>query len=119
MPPVDNPRENYKKHGYLVATLDVLFNLHNLIVGYDDNRKWNMCIYPRVGVIDQFAIKATSPVLGMGIENSYRLSSAMSLYADVNYQVTTSEASAGRTGANSGSNGFFRIEMGVTYDIGK
>ena len=119
VPPVDNPRDNYKKHGYLVATLDVLFNLHNLIAGYDDNRKWNMCIYPRVGVIDQFAIKATSPVLGLGIENSYRLSRTMSLYADVNYQVTTGEASVGRTGATSGSNGFFKIEMGVTYDIGK
>ena len=117
VPPVENPSENFKKHGFVVASVDVLFNLHNLFCDFDESRKWNLMVYPRAGIIDQFAISATSPIVGIGFENSYRLNERLSLYGDVDYQVTTSEASAGHTGANSGSNGFFKIEVGVTYDL--
>lgn len=119
VPPVDDPRQNYEKHGYIVASADVLFNLHNIIGGYDESRKWTACIYPKAGFIDQFAIEATSPVVGLGVENDYKLNDKLSLYADVDYQVTTSEASTGVTGANSGSNGFFRLEVGVTCNLGR
>lgn len=117
VPPVDEPEKNFDKHGYVVVNVDVLLNLNNIFGTYDETRKWNICAYPRAGFIDQFAIKATSPVVGLGIENSYRLNDRLSLYADVDYQVTTSEASAGQTGANSGSNGFFKVEAGVTFDL--
>lgn len=117
VPPVDEPEKNFEKHGYVIASADVLFDLHNLFSGYDENRKWEMMVYPKAGIIYQFAVEASSPIVGIGIENTYRLNNRLSLYADVDYQVTTSEASAGKTGANSGSNGFFRLEAGVKIDL--
>lgn len=119
VPPVDNPRENHSKHGFLIASAEVLFNMHELFNGADEARKWNLILYPKAGFINQFAIDAVSPIIGAGIENTYRLNEQLALYADVDYQVTTSEASTGVTGANSGSNGFFRLEFGVTYNLGR
>jgi hypothetical protein len=75
-------------------------------------------VYPRAGIIKQFEIGSGSPLVGAGIENQYRLTDRLGLYADVDYQVTTSESSASVTGSNAGSNGFFKVELGVTYDIG-
>ena len=117
VPPVENPRDNYSEHGYVVATMDVLLNMHNLIGGCDDNRRWSMILYPRAGIISHFGIGSGSPLVGAGIENQYRLNDKWGLYADVDYQVTTSESGVGTTGANSGSNGFFKVELGITYDL--
>jgi len=119
VPPVEEPEKNYDKHGYMVLSADVLFDLHNIIGGYEEDRKWNLMVYPKAGVIYQFAVDASSPIVGLGFENTYRLNDRLSLYADVDYQVTTSEASASMTGANSGSNGFFRIEAGLKFDLGQ
>ena len=119
VPPVDNPRDNYSGHGYIVVTGEVLFNLHQIIGGYDGNRKWHTSIYPKAGIIRHFEIGSGSPLVGAGVENTYRLTDRLSLYADIDYQVTTSESGVGSTGANSGSNGFFRLEAGISVDMTK
>ena len=118
VPPVETPRDNFSGGGYLVASADVLFNLHHIFGGYDECRKWTLSMYPRAGIIKQFVIGSGSPLIGAGIENQYRLTDRLGLYADLDYQVTTSESSASMTGSNAGSNGFFKVELGVTYDIG-
>lgn len=118
VPPVETPRDNFSGGGYLVASADVLFNLHHIFGGYDECRKWTLSMYPRAGIIKQFVIGSGSPLIGAGIENQYRLTDRLGLYADLDYQVTTSESSASMTGNNAGSNGFFKVELGVTYDIG-
>lgn len=117
VPPAENPCENYKEHGYMVASVDVLLNMHNLLRDYDENRTWSLIVYPRAGIISHFGIGSGSPLIGLGVENQYRLNDKWGLYADVDYQVTTSESSVNSTGANSGSNGFFKIEVGVTYNL--
>lgn len=119
--PVDNPEENYKKGGYITLNLDPMMNLHNLFTGIDCERKWNTYVYPRAGVIRTFAESSDSPLLGLGIENTYRLNDRVSLYADVDYQVTTSDAMYGKTGmeVNTGVNGFFGIHAGVQIDLGR
>lgn len=119
VPPAEDPQSNYRGGGYMVLTGEVLFNLSNIISGYDENRKWHVSVYPKAGLIKHFKIDSGSPLVGGGIENSYRLNSRLSLYADVDYQVTTSESSVNSTGKTAGSNGFFRIEAGVQIDLGK
>lgn len=112
---------NHDEGGYLLATGDVMFNVHNIFCGYDAQRKWCLSVYPRAGLIRNFAINSASPVVGLGVENSYRLTESISLYADVDYQVTTSESSAGMTGmgVSAGSNGFFDLSIGVQIDLGR
>ena len=117
VPPAENPSENFKEHGYMVASLDVLLNMHNLFSDYDENRTWSLVVYPRAGIISHFGIGSGSPLIGLGIENQYRLNDKWGLYADVDYQVTTSESSVNSTGDKGGSNGFFKVEVGVTYDL--
>ena len=119
VPPKNAPRANYKGGGYVVVTGDVLFNLTNIFSDYDENRRWNISAYPKAGLIKHFEIGSSSPLLGAGFENTYRLNDRLSLYADIDYQVTTSESSVNGTGANAGSNGFFRVETGVVIDLGK
>ena len=105
-----------KHGGYLVLAADVMLNLHNLFGKYDANRRWDLSVYPRMGAF--IAMKHTdgSPLLGLGLNNTYRLNDKWSLFADVSYSVISS-AMGNKTDTGSGSNGFFDLNVGVKYDL--
>jgi hypothetical protein len=120
--PADDPKKNYKKGGLAVISLDAMMNLTNIIAGYNPDRKWHTTGYARAGIISQFVDGSASPVGGMGLEETYRLNDRWSLFGSLGYQVSTSEGMGyGHTGMNvsAGSNGFFDIDFGVRYDIGR
>ncbi len=117
----DKSGSNHDAGGYGAAYLDVFFNMHNILGGYNVARKWNTIIFPRVGVDSNFEIGDFSPLVGVGAEQTYKLNDKFKLYADVAYQFTTSglmdkEYTGGR-GANS--NGWFDINVGVQYELGQ
>ena len=102
--------------------MDVLLNLNNLMSGYDEHRRWNTIVYPRVGLGHNFDVKDSSPNVGLGVEQTYRLGQRMSLYGDIAYHFITSGFMGkdhGSSHVNAGSNGFFLIDLGVRYDLGK
>ena len=112
---------NKDKHGYVAIYGDLFLNLHNIIEGYDESRKWNAIIYPRMGLCKNFSSEyEESPVLGFGTEQTYAINGKWKVFADVNYQVTTSGFLNKRfdTGETAGSNGWFDINIGVQYDLG-
>ena len=124
VPPVANPASNHDGGGFAVVSLDAVLDLTNAfwpLASSDQwkQRTWHTGLYARAGLIRQFEIGSGSPLLGLGLEESYRLDDRLSLYADLGYQVTTSESSAGSTGMDvgEGSNGFFSLEMGVKVDL--
>ena len=43
--PADDPKENYKKGGLAVISLDAMMNLTNIIAGYNPDRKWHTTWY--------------------------------------------------------------------------
>ncbi len=45
---------NPNKHGFISLYADMFFNLHNIIGGYDENRKWNAIVFPRFGLAENF-----------------------------------------------------------------
>jgi hypothetical protein len=110
---------NFSHGGYLVANGDVMVNLHNILASYNDNRLWETYVYARAGLINHFVIGSYSPLVGVGMENLYRLNSRWSLFCDIDYQMTTSESSAGTTGmgVSAGSNGFFDLTLGAKFDL--
>ena len=112
---------NHDKGGYMVLSIDALFNVHNIIVGDDDSRRWHTSVYPRAGLLRNFAIGSSSPLLGAGVENTYKLTDRLGLYADFGYQVITSESSVSITGMSvgEGSNGFFNLEAGVVINLSR
>ena len=121
VPPVEDPQQNYKDHGMAVVSIEAMLNLTNIISGYDPNRKWHTSGYVRAGIISQFVTGSGSPLAGIGIEGTYRLSDRLSCFGSAGYQVSTSEGmGVSTTGmeVSAGSNGFFDIGLGVKVDLG-
>ena len=62
-------------------------------------------------------------MVGVGIGSTYRLNERLSLYADVAYQVMTSEffgdVAVTGMGVAAGSNGYLDFHIGVQWDLGK
>lgn len=117
----DQPGSNHDAGGFVAAYVDVFFNLHNLFLGYDANRRWNAIVFPRAGLGYNPDVSDSSPNVGIGTEQTYRLNDRWSLFADVAYQFT----SGGFMGVdhksshiNGASNGWFDINIGVQYDLG-
>lgn len=118
----DEPGSNKDKHGFIALYADMFFNLHNMIAGYDNARKWNAIVYPRMGIGKNFSADyEENPVLGLGTEQIFKLNDKWQLYADFTYQVTTSGFLDGKfaTGSGARANGWFDINIGVQYDLGK
>ena len=122
LPPADDPKENYKKGGLAAISIDAMLNLTNAIAGYDPERKWHTSGYVRAGIITQFVEGSSSPLAGVGLEETYRLNDRLSLFGALGYQVSTSEGMGYSTtgvDVSAGSNGFFDIDFGVRYDLGE
>ena len=118
--PKDDPKRNYKKGGFATVALDAMLNLTNVIAGYDPNKRWHTSGFVRAGLITQFVESSGSPLMGFGLEQTYRLSDNLSLFGALAYQVSTSEGMGySTTGMDvaAGSNGFFDIDFGVKVDI--
>ena len=122
VPPVEDPKQNYKKGGLAAVSMDAMLNLTNVIAGYNPDRKWETSAYVRAGIITQFVESSGSPVGGLGLEETYRLNDRLSLFGSLGYQVTTSEGmGVSTTGMDvaAGTNGFFDIDFGIRYDLGR
>jgi hypothetical protein len=121
VPPVSDPAKNYKGGGFGTFAIDAMLNVTNAIAGYESAKKWHTSAFIRAGIISQFEISSSSPLLGAGLEQTYRLNERLSLFGSLAYQVTTSESSGGSTGLHvpAGTNGFFDIDFGVVYDLGQ
>lgn len=121
-----DPREGSEadpdKHGFVVLYGDVFINLHNIISGYDDSRKWDAIVFPRMGIAECFSSEYKEcPVIGLGTEHTYKINDRLKLFADVVYQVTTGGFLDIKfdTGSGAGSNGWFDLNIGVQYELGK
>ena len=121
MAPKDDPRENYRKGGIATVSVEAMLNLTNAFAGYEPARRWHTSAFVRAGVITQFAEGSGSPLMGVGLEETCRLSRRLSLFGSLAYQVTTSEGmGVSTTGMNvsTGSNGFFDVDFGIRSDLG-
>ena len=104
-------------HGGWVSIIgDAIFNLHNLFGDYNPNRRWNLSVYPRMGLLISLKNEG-SPLIGIGINNTYRLNDKWSLYADIDYQGVSS-ALGYMADTGTGHNGFLDINVGVQLDLG-
>ncbi|MBP5777046.1 MAG: phosphatase PAP2 family protein, partial [Prevotella sp.] len=120
MDPKDKPGGNHDGGGYGAVYMDVFFNLHHLFGSYDESRKWNAIVFPRVGLDSNLEAGSASPLVGIGTEQTFKLNDRLKLFVDVAYQFTTGElmGKQSKTGAGTGSNGWFDLNAGVQYEFG-
>ena len=122
VPPTDDPSKNHDGGGFGVGSLDAMVNITNVLQGYRADKRWHTSMFVRAGLISQFEVGSGSPLMGAGVEQTWRVADRLSIYGDLGYQVTTSESSGGiGTGMQvaAGSNGFFNIDLGVKIDLGR
>jgi outer membrane protein OmpA-like peptidoglycan-associated protein len=110
-----------KSDKYLAINEQALFNLHNLLGGYDEDRFWNFIPYAGAGVARNFDAKANSFVLSAGILNTFKVGKKLFLNLDLGYY-SYDKAFVGANGGGIRPCHRFNqlsLEVGVTYNLGK
>ncbi len=109
------------KGGYALLAFDTQFNLSNLLCGFNESRVWNLSAFPRLGVVRNFGRNTYAPVLGVGIESSWKIAKRVSIYGDIAYMWTTQDFIPYYGSKNKAwrANNIASIDLGVTYNIGK
>ena len=77
----DNNDGNCNK--YWTLNEHVLFNLSNMLCGYNPNRVWNFMPYAGVGAIHNFDSKKDNFTLNLGLLNNFRISDRWQVFADL------------------------------------
>ena len=93
---------------------DVLFNASNLLCGYNEKRFWSVTPYVGLGwILTWETPRARNFNAGIGLINSFRLSSAFDLNLDVRGTATKDEFDGERGGRKE--EGLLSVTVGVTY----
>ena len=121
--PAEDPTSNIDEGGIVILSVDCPVSVKNIFMDYDPDQKWNFYVFPRAGLGCNLAISSASPMVGVGLGGTYKVKGRLSVYADMAYQVITSEFTGGVSGTGmsvaAGSNGFFDFNVGVQIDLGK
>lgn len=110
---------------YLNIHEDVMFNLHNLIGGYDAERVWSFIPYVGFGYIRNCSDDYSNFAAQVGFINDFRLSKRFSAFVDLQVLGTEPEM-LGARGTNHESRLSLRtwdkvasVKLGLTYQISK
>jgi len=106
----------YKPTEYWTLNEQVLFNLNNLICGYNPDRFWNLIPYIGAGITRNMTARHYSTQLSAGILNTFRLSKHLA----ANLEVAWNNHENGDRGLGLKERGHqFNLEVGLTYSLGK
>ena len=97
---------------YLALQEQALFNLSNMVYGYNPSRKYNFVPYIGFGFSRNISHKENSLSYSLGLLNSLSLSEKLSLSLDINY--SRAQKTASRLVPFSTLN----MEIGLSYNIG-
>ncbi|MCR5472164.1 MAG: OmpA family protein [Prevotella sp.] len=110
---------------YWQANEQVLFNLSNMLCGYNPNRVWNFIPYAGAGIARNMSYNTYAMGLQAGLLNEFRLSRKFALNLDLSYGIHEPDF--------DGNGAFFgedkpsakskdrdlNVEIGLTYNLGK
>ena len=105
--------------GYGAIYYDNLFNLSNLLCGYNESRVWNFSVYPRMGIIRNFELDVNPIAIGGGIESTWKISKLLGVYFDAAYVFTTDYYLGRKNFTEHESNGIISADLGLTFNLGK
>ena len=108
---------------YLTLNEQVLFNLHNLIGGYDESRVWNCIPYFGGGIGIGLDSKDNTYVWSAGILNTFKISRKVALNLELGYMSYGQEMFNGNQAVGGihfdKRENAFTVEVGATFNLGK
>lgn len=111
---------------YWQANEQVLFNLSNMLFGYNPTRVWNFIPYLGGGVARNMTENCYSLGLNFGILNTWRLSRRVAINLDLSVGGHESDFGVGTVGEGSDHRRFLEdhdrelnAEIGLTFNLGK
>ena len=120
----DVPGDHQCNHiKYFNLQQQVLFNLSNMLCGYNPNRVWNLSPYLGAGAVRNISYNTWELAASAGIQNTWRLSDRMKLNLDLSYTLTGDdfEGEGNVWGGHNQANHdhWFAAEVGLSFDISK
>lgn len=113
------------KHSNHVWTLDehVLFNLSNMIYGYNPNRVWNFVPFAGAGIGRNCSYNAYHMNLTAGILNTFRVAKKVAINFELGWQYAEADFDGVTDGAMGriweGKDNLLYAELGLTFNLGK
>ena len=111
---------------YLTLNEQVLFNLHNLIGGYDESRVWNFIPYIGAGLAHTFKTpngvgKAGTYTFSAGLLNTFKISRKVALNLELGYMNYGTEMVGAAVGGIVPKHRLnqLSLEVGATFNLGK
>ena len=117
----DNNDGNGNK--YWTLNEHVLFNLSNMLCGYNPNRVWNFIPFAGAGVTRSMSYNTYAMNYSVGILNTFRVSKKVCINFELGWDRLEGDAdgcdySNGNRGWDSHDNKLY-AEVGLTYNLGK
>lgn len=98
---------------------DVMFNMSNILCGYNETRIWNVIPYLSCGWGRVWEAPQAKAVIGsLGLVNKFRISKAFDLHVDVRASLVSNDKFDGESGGYQ-TEGFMSASAGVTYNFPK
>ncbi len=113
----DDPMENNIK--FYTIQEQVLFNVSNLIMGYNPMRRWNVVPFIGAGFVRDCTHNENSIGASIGLRGTYAFSPQLKAHAEVSYGGAGNEFREGDAPSLTGKFTYYTAEVGVTLTLGK
>ncbi len=109
---------------YWILNEQALFNLSNMLCGYNENRVWNFIPFAGAGIGRSMSHDTYAAGLSVGILNTFRLSRHVALNLEAGWNRMETDIDGG-TGYSNGQRGWethdnnLYAELGLTFNLGR
>lgn len=96
-----------------------MFNLFNIINGYDSYRKWDLIPYGGVGFVRDCSHNKNSIGAGFGMINTFRISDHIKIYTDLGLTFAGDNFRKNEIDDVIGSYHWFSFNVGLSFNLGR
>lgn len=116
--------KNFNASKYWTLQEQALFNLSNMLMGYNEQRVWNFIPYAGGGVGRNMSYGCYALGFSVGLLNTFRISQKVAFNFDINYGSYEPSFDGFSAGGDSklslkGRDRAINVELGLTYRLGK
>ncbi len=118
-------RDFHPSYSYWNIHEDVMFNLSNLLFGYNENRVWNFIPYAGIGVVRNMSANTYDLSYNVGLYNTFKVSKRAKVFADLSLTAIEGSFSPAKKDAWAANEKYSHrhwdkmlgLSVGVSYDI--